>query len=192
MKTTTLLSVMALFSMSALANDTKPAPSAPETPTPAAEPAKDAACPTKCSKAPCCKSDKGISCDEECWLNIDTITVEAANGDPIAQYTLAYLTEEGIDTPKDPEKAKEMYKKALPALTAAAEKGHPTACRALAHMYAHGKGVDKDINKSERYHHAAKKHHPKCKEKKDCCPAPSDNADKQMQEAVESTQMPLS
>lgn len=188
MKTTTLLSVVALMSMSALANEAKTPAPAPTTPDPAA----DAAKPDNSAKSPCCKSDKGISCDKECWLNIDTITVEAANGDPIAQYTLAYLTDEGIDTPKDPEKAKEMYKKALPALTAAADKGHPVACRALSHMYAHGKGVEKDINKSERYHHAAKKHHKKAKDKKGCCPAPCDNEAKQMQEAVESTQMPLS
>lgn len=180
------------MSMGALADEATTTAPTPATPPPAAEPAKDATPPSDCSKTPCCKSDKGISCDKECWLNIDTITVEAANGDPIAQYTLAYLTDEGIDTPKDPEKAKEMYKKALPGLTAAADKGHPTACRALSHMYAHGKGVEKDINKSERYHHAAKKHHKKAKDKKGCCPAPCDNEAKQMQEAVESTQMPLS
>ena len=94
----------------------------------------------------------GVTCDGTYWLNIDTVTLAAANGDPIAQYAIAYITENGINgTPKDPEKAQDLYTQALPGLTTAANDGNPTACRALAHMYAHGKGVDKDEKKSREF-----------------------------------------
>ena len=94
----------------------------------------------------------GVSCDGTYWLNLDTVTLAAANGDPIAQYAIAYITENGINgTPKDPQKARDLYTQALPGLTSAANDGNPTACRALAHMYAHGKGVDKDEQKSREF-----------------------------------------
>ena len=94
----------------------------------------------------------GVSCDGNYWLNIDTVTLAAANGDPIAQYAIAYITENGINgTQKDPEKAQGLYTQALPGLTSAANNGNPTACRALAHMYAHGKGVTKDEQKSREF-----------------------------------------
>lgn len=97
-------------------------------------------------------SNGGVTCDGSYWLNIDTVTLAAANGDPIAQYAIAYITENGINgTPKDPEKAQTLYTQALPGLTSAANDGNPTACRALAHMYAHGKGVDKDEQKSREF-----------------------------------------
>ena len=101
----------------------------------------------------CQNGGKGsVSCDGTYWLNIDTVTLAAANGDPIAQYAIAYITENGINgTPKDPEKAQSLYSQALPGLTSAANDGNPTACRALAHMYAHGKGVDKDEQKSRAF-----------------------------------------
>lgn len=110
----------------------------------------------------CQKDGKGsVSCDGTYWLNIDTVTLAAANGDPIAQYAIAYITENGINgTPKDPDKAEGLYSQALPGLTSAANSGNPAACRALAHMYAHGKGVDKDEQKSREFMQ-------KCKENSD-------------------------
>lgn len=101
----------------------------------------------------CQKDGKGsVSCDGTYWLNIDTVTLAAANGDPIAQYAIAYITENGINgTQKDPERAQDLYSQALPGLTSAANSGNPVACRALAHMYAHGKGVSKDEQKSREF-----------------------------------------
>ena len=87
------------------------------------EPAKTETPACKCCckdnncKSPCAKTDKGIQCGEQAWLDIDTVTLEAANGDPIAQYTVAYLTEAGDDnTAPDADKASEWYKKSLPGL----------------------------------------------------------------------------
>lgn len=86
------------------------------------------------------------------WLNVDTITVDAANGDPVAQFTVAYLTDTGLaDMPQDTDKANELYAAARPGLEKAAEAGNPHACRALAHMYEHGKGVEKDSAKAEHF-----------------------------------------
>jgi len=102
--------------------------------------------------ATCSGSDKGIQCDDTAWLNVETVTIEAANGDPIAQYAIAYITDNGINnTPKDPEKAQALYSQALPGLEKAAKDGDPNACRALARMYAEGKGVEKDSAKAEEY-----------------------------------------
>ena len=100
----------------------------------------------------CQKGGKGVSCDGTYWIDVDTLTLAAANGDPIAQYAVAYITENGINgSPKDPEKAQSLYSQALPGLKSAADEGNPTACRALAHMYAHGKGVSKDEAKSREF-----------------------------------------
>lgn len=100
----------------------------------------------------CQQGGKGVSCDGTYWINVDTMTLAAANGDPIAQYAIAYITENGVDgTPKDPEKAHDLYTQAFPGLKKAADEGNPTACRALAHMYAHGKGVDKDESKAREF-----------------------------------------
>lgn len=116
----------------------------------------------------CQKDGKGVTCDGTYWLNIDTVTLAAANGDPIAQYAVAYITENGISgTPKDPEKAQALYTQALPGLTTAANDGNPTACRALAHMYAHGKGVDKDEQKSREFMQKCKDNCNKDGDKKD-------------------------
>ncbi|MCQ2364783.1 MAG: hypothetical protein MJ051_04435 [Akkermansia sp.] len=110
-------------------------------------------------------------------LNIDTVTVEAANGDPVAQFTMAYLTDNGLaDMPQDADKARDMYAAALPGLEKAAEAGNAHACRALAHMYEHGKGVEKDADKAAHYKamcekcckDADGKCKPDCK-KGDCC-----------------------
>lgn len=123
--------------------------------------------------AHCKPCPKAAQCDGTAWVDIETLTIEAANGDPIAQYAVAYITETGMgDTPKDPEKAQELYKQALPGLKEAAEKGHPVACRALSHMYAEGKGVDTDKAKAAEYmKDCAKASHGKCKHHgwKDCC-----------------------
>lgn len=130
--------------------------------------AKDSSMPT----ATCCKTDKGISCDDSQWVDIETITIEAANGDPIAQYAVAYITDNGMNnTPKDPEKAHGMYASALPGLEKAAKDGDPKACRALARMYAEGKGVDKDPAMAEKYMKMCKKHCRKDCDKKKCAPS---------------------
>ncbi len=103
-------------------------------------------------KSTCADKDKTAPCCGEAWLDIETVTVEAANGDPIAQYTVAYLAEVGDDqTAPDTEKAREWYAKSLPGLEKAAEEGHPAACLALARMYAQGKGVEKNTEKAEKY-----------------------------------------
>ena len=98
----------------------------------------------------CNKDGKGVSCGETYWINVDTMTLAAANGDPIAQYAIAYITENGVDgSEKDP------------GLKKAADEGNPTACRALAHMYAHGKGVDQDEEKAHEFMEKCKEHSPK-------------------------------
>lgn len=87
------------------------------------------------------------------WLNVDTITTDAANGDPVAQFTVAYLTDTGMaDMTQDADKANELYAAARPGLEKEAEAGNAHACRALAHMYEHGKGVDKDPAKAAHFH----------------------------------------
>lgn len=117
----------------------------------------------------CQKDGKGgVSCDGTYWINVDTMTLAAANGDPIAQYAIAYITENGINgTPKDPEKAQALYTHALPGLKEAADDGNPTACRALAHMYAHGKGVDKDEARSREFMEKCKENSEKKAEQQD-------------------------
>lgn len=99
----------------------------------------------------CSMSETGISCGDSKWLNIDTVTWEAQNGNPIAQYTIAYMTDNGISVPRDSDKAQEMYAKARPALEKAAQDGHAGACRALCQMYTDGKGVDKDPEMAAKY-----------------------------------------
>ena len=99
----------------------------------------------------CSMSDSGIRCGDATWVNIDTVTLEAANGNPIAQYTIAYMTDNGISMPQDSEKAQEMYAEALPALEKAAKDGHAGACRALCQMYTDGKGVEKSLEMAAMY-----------------------------------------
>lgn len=137
-----------------------------------------AASPAACSSSEgsCCKKDPSAASGEQAWLDIETITVEAENGNPIAQYTVAYLMETADDaTPESTEKSKEWYAKALPGLEKAAAEGKPAACKALAHMYAEGKGVEKNPELAAKYEKMYKecckkmskdgKHH-----KKECCP----------------------
>lgn len=115
----------------------------------------------------CCNS---AGCDE-CWLNVETITVEAENGDPIAQYTIAWITDNGTNNvPQDPEKAKEWYAKALPGLEKAAADGDPSACCALANMYANGKGVEKNPEKAKELMARCKELMKAQKEAKDATP----------------------
>lgn len=106
----------------------------------------------------CCPGGKDAKCNDCAWVDVETITIEAANGDPIAQYAIAYITDNGMgDTAKDPEKAKEMYTQALPGLEKAAADGNAHAARALAHMYSEGKGVNKDPEKAKEYMEMCKK-----------------------------------
>lgn len=134
--------------------------------------------PTAAEK--CCNGKKAAGCNDTAWVDVETITIEAANGDPIAQYAIAYITDTGAgDTEKDPEKAKEMYTNALPGLEKAAANGDPRACRALAHMYAEGKGVEKNEEKAKEYMEMCKKACENEKKAADGAPA-ADNAEKSM------------
>lgn len=154
----TITVAAALMSLAAYAQDTTAAAQCDSSAT-----AKGKCCPAEA----CCKADAKKmmkDCCEE--LNIETVTVQAANGDPIAQFTLAYMTEEGINTSKDVEKAHGMYKDALPALEKAARDGHGGACRALMYMYSEGKGVAKDAAKAAEY-----KAHFMKNAKEKCCAA---------------------
>ena len=133
MKKTALISAIMLSGTAAYSAET------PAETTQAAEPA--ACCP---------QTTVNQQCGDECWLDIETITVEAANGNPIAQYVIAWVTDNGLNNePADPEKAKAMYAEALPGLEKAAAEGDPSACCALAKMYATGKGVEKNPEKAK-------------------------------------------
>lgn len=159
MKTTTFIASVAFLGLQAFAlADTTPTTS-----------------PTSTSTNPCC-SDCGTECPpptmtpqgsvQSCgqeWLNVETITLEAANGNPIAQYTLAYLTDTGTQMPQDSAKAADMYAAARPGLEKAAAAGDPAACRALAHMCMTGKGCEKDPKKAKEY----------MKKCKACCAKPT-------------------
>lgn len=166
MKTITFIMTVALSSLTALGAEDTTKPTCPE-------------------QKECCKSaDKSNACDDTCWLDIETITVEAANGDPLAQYAIAWITENGTgNTPKNPQKAHEMYSKAVPGLEKAAKEGHPTACQALARMYATGKGVEKNPEKAAEIMKWCKE----CKEKKaaDAVNAPSPEASTDTQKSSE-------
>ncbi len=113
-------------------------------------------CPSCCST-----SDKGVQCGQQEWLNVETVTLEAANGNPLAQYTVAWLSDTGKGMPQDSDKAAEMYGKSLPGLQKAAEGGNACACLALAHMYSEGKGVEKNEETAKKYMEMYKQ----CKEK---------------------------
>ena len=140
MKKTALISAIMLSGTAAYSAET------PAETTQAAEPA--ACCP---------QTADNQQCGDECWLDIETITVEAANGNPIAQYVIAWITDNGLNNqPADPEKAKGMYTEALPGLEKAAAEGDPAACCALAKMYATGKGVEKNPEKAKELMEHAK------------------------------------
>lgn len=104
---------------------------------------------TPAAASDCC-ANQAANCPEQCEVDMETITILAENGDPIAQYTIAWIADTGTEsTPADPAKANEMYSKALPGLEKAAKAGDPKACYALAHMYMEGKGVEKNPEKAK-------------------------------------------
>lgn len=157
MKKIALITVVALSSSAAICAETQPT-----------ENTENASAPA----TPCCDSSQS-NCPEQCTVDMETITVLADNGDPIAQYTIAWIADNGTTaTPADPEKAKEMYAKALPGLEKAAKEGDPKACCALAHMYAEGKGVEKDPDKAK----ALLKWCKECCDKKASEKTPADDA----------------
>lgn len=155
------MTMMALLGVSPLlAQDTKPAC---EGACPAGE-SKGCAvmpCDVPSGGAPSC-APSGCAAGE---MVVETITVAAANGDPIAQYILASMTEAGQGVTQDAAKAAEMYATAVPSLQKAADEGNPRACKVLARAYAEGKGVTPDPVKAEAYMKKAKE----CRAKKGCC-----------------------
>ncbi len=155
MKTTAFIATVTLLGMQAFASA--------DTTTPTSTPS-DTKCPTTCCTPDqtCCPTTTpqgSVQSFGQEWLNVETITLEAANGDPIAQYTLAYLTDTGNQVPQDKDKAAEMYAAAKPGLEKAAHAGNAAACHALAHMCATGSGCDKDPEQAAKYTQMAK----------DCC-----------------------
>ncbi len=150
MKNIAFMSVMALLAIPAMAESST---------MPTNNEAK--ACNKGKCKSCCSTSEKGVSCGQQEWLNVETVTLEAANGDPLAQYTVAWLSDTGKGMPQDSQKATEMYGKSLPGLQKAAEAGNPCACLALAHMYSEGKGVEKNEETAKKYMEMYKH----CKEK---------------------------
>ncbi len=125
--------------------------------------------------ASCCKAGKDAQCNDCAWVDVETITIEAANGDPIAQYAIAYITDNGMgDTAKDPEKAQGMYSAALPGLEKAAADGNAHAARALAHMYSEGKGVEKNPEKAKEYMEMCRKDEAKAADSADKADTPGD------------------
>lgn len=116
---------------------------------------------------------EGAACADEAWLQVESVTIAAENGDPLAQYTLAWLTETGQGGMEaDAEKAQELYAKALPGLKAAADGGHADACLALAAMYGMGKGVEADAETAASYAARAAEccaEAPKAPKAPDCC-----------------------
>lgn len=135
MKTIALMTAVALSSLAAIGAESKSTP---------AQADNAAAAKTACT------DNQNSACCGECEVDVETITLLAENGDPIAQYTIAWITDNGTpSTPAAPEKAQGMYAKALPGLEKAAKEGDPKACYALAHMYAQGKGVAKDPEKAK-------------------------------------------
>ncbi|MBR5887898.1 MAG: sel1 repeat family protein [Akkermansia sp.] len=131
MKNIALITAVTLSSFAAFGAESQPAA------TPAA------------AASDCC-ANQAANCPEQCEVDMETITILAENGDPIAQYTIAWIADTGTEsTPADPAKANEMYSKALPGLEKAAKAGDPKACYALAHMYMEGKGVEKNPEKAK-------------------------------------------
>ncbi len=130
-----------------------------------------------CTQDGSCKAPgKDAKCNggDQCWLNIETVTIEAANGDPLAQYTIAWLTDTGNGVEQDSAKAAEWYAKALPGLQKAADAGNAGACLALARMYADGKGVEKNPDMVKKYLEMYKA----CREKAKDAPKDDAKADK--------------
>ena len=147
MKTKTFMMMVALLGASPLI-----AQDASDTAAPPCPAGTAAACDTKgCETQACGEKSCPVDGCPTAVLTVETLTVAAANGDPIAQYMLAYLTETGVGMPQDSAKAAELYAAAIPNLVQAAEAGDPRACKALARAYAEGRGVTADPAKSEAY-----------------------------------------
>ncbi len=157
MKNIAFMSAVALLAIPAMAESST---------IPATKDCPKGKCPSCCTS-----TDKGVTCGQQEWLNVETVTLEAANGNPLAQYTVAWLSDTGKGMPQDSVKAADMYGKSLPGLQKAAEEGNPCACLALAHMYAEGKGVDKNEDTAKKYMEMYKKCKAKAAECKDACPA---------------------
>ncbi len=148
MNHTLFMTAVAFLGFNAYADTTKPCTMDSKAP-----------CPTPCCAPNVAADGKIQACNTE-WLNIDTVTLEAANGNPIAQYTIAYLTSDGADTPMkdDPAVSKEMASKAKAGLEKAAADGHKGACMALAHMHATGcGGGEKNPEMAKKYATMAQK-----------------------------------
>ncbi len=164
MKNIAFMTAVALLSIPAMAeSSTVPATTADKC-------ADKGSCPSACST-----SEKGVQCGKQEWLNVETVTLEAENGDPLAQYTVAWLSDTGNGMPQDSQKAADMYGKSLPGLKKAADEGNACACLALAHMYSEGKGVEKDDATAKKYMDMYKQCCKKAAEKKgDTTPAEAD------------------
>ncbi len=143
MKTTTLLALAAMMCAPAMAADQSSDTTMMTNKT-------ASACPNGGACASVTKDDKGAyqyGGDE--WADIETVTVQAANGDPIAQYVIAWVLDEGAGVPQDKDAANNWYKKAANGLQQKADQGDPAACKALAAMYKDGKGVPKNEAKAK-------------------------------------------
>ncbi len=134
MKTTGFIATVAFFGLQAMASSSANTTTAKTN------------CPT-----PTVTSEGTVQgCGQE-WVDVETVTLAAANGDPIAQFIIAYITETDPSMSAHKDKAADMYSNALPGLEKAAKEGNKKACRALAHMYATGSGVEKNPEMAKKY-----------------------------------------
>ena len=141
LQTKTFMMMVALLGASPLV-----AQDASDTAAPPCPAGTAAACDAKgCETQACGEKSCPVDGCPTAVLTVETLTVAAANGDPIAQYMLAYLTETGVGMPQDSDKAAELYAAAIPNLVQAAEAGDPRACKALARAYAEGRGVHRSV-----------------------------------------------
>lgn len=153
MKTTTLLAVAAMLCAPAMAAD--------QTSNSTTMTNTTASCQNggSCTgNATVTKNDKGAyQYGGDAWADIETVTVQAANGDPIAQYVIAWVLDEGAGVPQDKDAADNWYKKAATGLQQKADQGDASACKALATMYKEGKGVPQNETKARELADKAEK-----------------------------------
>lgn len=71
-------------------------------------------------------------------------TAEAEAGNPIGEFMLGVMAEQGFGQAKDPEQAVSWY-------TSAADKGMASAAFNLSRFYEHGQGIEKDVSKAHAY-----------------------------------------
>ena len=88
---------------------------------------------------------------EQTSTELSKMKGQAENGDPIAEFTLGYLYEQGKGVPQDYRQAVEFYR-------AAAQQGHATAENNLASMYLHGRGVAKSLREAINWYRASAEH----------------------------------